>query len=554
MSDSQVLCSIFGDLVDWDMNAMVASLAGVANLSAPAFLNAWTIVVEPLAAGLFSNVRDGSPDQCVRLDDVRTAVQRLMLETETPLTKGLMADAVLVAHVMPQSVLRGAVAAVALLVHHDLTDYIWATKTAFTDEYVALWLREVILRVAFLNGCRDRVLGSIMVSLDTFEQSPATTLTQGRMVYTPFKSAQPQKPFRLHPRASSDPLVSGFFKRCTGGLLDGILGQQQAGRIMVCGGLVVRAVSEDDTFFKSGDVDLFMVGFPDAEAATAAVVAAVSKMVAHAVSNIYNKFIILITDNACTLVFGIMIDGNEEIVKMQFILRLFQSEEEVLSNFDLGACCGMHDGDATRFTERARWSIEHGVHVAEPLQTSTATRAVKYDGRGFLYAVPVHANLRAALDMCLVDIASSQLDPDVAYRRGGLVQVVALASGKTKAHAEVVGEPMQAAGSMYQHFKDPGALVFNRGVFDDFSAHNTTVPAWRYETAVVGTLHEYTSPILTVRASDAAGMVEYFSKLLNSPLLHEGPKLDGLVGRWMVGAPAARLTWGSDDIFVNVSL
>lgn len=88
-------------------------------------------------------------------------------------------------------------------------------------------------------------------------------------------------------------------------------------------------------------------------------------------------------DNCVTVRF----DDKQEI---QIILRLYETVEEILDNFDIGSCSVGYDGDEVYFSERGVQSYETFTNFIEPEKRSTTYeyRLVKYWHRGFRIVLP----------------------------------------------------------------------------------------------------------------------------------------------------------------------
>ena len=80
-------------------------------------------------------------------------------------------------------------------------------------------------------------------------------------------------------------------------------------------------------------------------------------------------------------------------VKVQIVLRLYESPAEVLLGFDCDCCCCAYDGRTVWITQRCIRALRTGVNVLNPLHAwpnkpAYEVRLGKYAYRGFSVTVP----------------------------------------------------------------------------------------------------------------------------------------------------------------------
>jgi hypothetical protein len=95
-----------------------------------------------------------------------------------------------------------------------------------------------------------------------------------------------------------------------------------------------------------------------------------------------DKIIILRNTHAITF--------KSENIKVQFILRLYNSIVQVISGFDIDSCCVAYDGDHVYGMDRYVRSVTYGYNFTDPDRQSLnyIGRLMKYQKRGFAICLP----------------------------------------------------------------------------------------------------------------------------------------------------------------------
>lgn len=167
--------------------------------------------------------------------------------------------------------------------------------------------------------------------------------------------------------------------------------------VVVAGGCVQAVLMSpnlnlDNYRFADMDVDVFLVGLTDTEAATAKVVELARKLVTCWTSTHKHK---IGKDNAVLTSNTLTLNG---LFKCQFILRLYKTKEEILFGFDLPCCSIGISGSVAYFTPLCALALQTKVCAVRPHRASPnfLHRIQKYFNRGY--------------DMALVDSNSFALD------------------------------------------------------------------------------------------------------------------------------------------------
>lgn len=165
--------------------------------------------------------------------------------------------------------------------------------------------------------------------------------------------------------------------------------------VFVAGGCVQAVLMSHlhDYNFTDMDVDVFLVGLSDTEAATAKVVELARKLVTCWTTDhtykIGKGIKAVLTSNTLTL---------NGLFKCQFILRLYKTKEEILFGFDLPCCSIGISRSVAYFTPLCALALQTKVCAVRPHRASPnfLHRIQKYFNRGY--------------DMALVDSDSFALD------------------------------------------------------------------------------------------------------------------------------------------------
>ena len=82
--------------------------------------------------------------------------------------------------------------------------------------------------------------------------------------------------------------------------------------------------------------------------------------------------------------------GMIKIQKIQIILRIYKSVDEILHGFDMGSCAVGYDGKNVMMTSLGKFSLEYMINVVDPSRRSTTyeSRLLKYSRRGFQIVMP----------------------------------------------------------------------------------------------------------------------------------------------------------------------
>lgn len=484
-------------------------------LSARDFYKAWNRVFRPVTQALWPEHDDArDADDRVPLDILAHAVQ-LMIDARLDLDLlQIAADAV---DVLPQGgALKCVIRALIMLIEHPHTvAYCSVTRATYGDEYMHLWLREVVMRAAYIVDVRHLVDGTCMVpyNRDTFASAAVIDLS-GASVYQPFECLGSFK-------IGDNPDASLGLASLSDSLLETTLSavpEDGGGYMLVCGGVVLRALSQIE-FDDQGDIDIFMIGYKDVASASRAIIRCMADILSHMTAT--GTYVVLMTPNACTLVCQ-----WPEVEKhtIQFIMRMMRTAEEVLINFDLGACSGCHGRGVTQFTERGRWSIANSTHVADVLQRSTASRPRKYGNRGFKYVIPVPAPLWPALRHC-VFTHSQPASPLVDPARGMLAAVVALSVGKKT-------EGFAITSALYTSLKHIEDWLHYPTIFQRFkdSPDGARFKAWRIEYVPERTVEDIASDLRDMLTAEAC--------------LTED--------KWLIDQPSQRSVWPAGKSFFSM--
>ncbi|CAB9498535.1 SH3KBP1-binding protein 1 [Seminavis robusta] len=177
--------------------------------------------------------------------------------------------------------------------------------------------------------------------------------------------------------------------------------------VVVAGGSVLRALtaSEDVRTSKwwgeeKSDIDLFVYGCEPNEASR------IARRIFDALALDPEQWVVVRARGVINLVQWV----NGLDVKVQIVLRIYDSPTEVLIGFDVDCCCCCYDGRNVWVSPRWISAVRSGVNVLNPLHAwpnkpSYELRLAKYANRGFEVLVP-------GLHRCPVDykrIPSSDL-------------------------------------------------------------------------------------------------------------------------------------------------
>uniref|UniRef100_A0A7S2AYT3 Uncharacterized protein n=1 Tax=Florenciella parvula TaxID=236787 RepID=A0A7S2AYT3_9STRA len=145
--------------------------------------------------------------------------------------------------------------------------------------------------------------------------------------------------------------------------------------------------------FEVADIDIFLVGLNREEAL--AKIEHVHGVLKQAWGGTENDIFAVRTNASVTFV------SSWPRRRVQIILRLYQSVQEVLVGFDIDSCCVGWDGTRLFALPRARRAINTGINLVDPSRRSPSyeVRLYKYALRGFAVAVPAYEPKRVATEL-----------------------------------------------------------------------------------------------------------------------------------------------------------
>lgn len=173
--------------------------------------------------------------------------------------------------------------------------------------------------------------------------------------------------------------------------LDRILQEE---RVIIAGGAVLRALTScegirtSQWWGKKSDVDLFLYCQSCKEANRLA------KRIWYALAADQEQWVIMRSHGVITMHnwVGERWTGRVDL-KVQIVLRLYDSPAEVLVGFDVDCCCCAYDGESVWVSPRCMHALKTGVNILNPLhawpnKASYELRLAKYAFRGFAVIVP----------------------------------------------------------------------------------------------------------------------------------------------------------------------
>jgi hypothetical protein len=155
---------------------------------------------------------------------------------------------------------------------------------------------------------------------------------------------------------------------------------------VLVGGAVLR-IYEQKNFDKNQDLDFAFVGNQDD------FLPSVKRFTEIFLSNYESQHMFVRTDNSITLLTELGRNGrntNKSPLKIQFILRVYNSITQMLSGFDIDACCIAYDGNHFYGTPRFLRCQETNSIVADPDRQSKSYgfRLYKYMSRDYMIKFP----------------------------------------------------------------------------------------------------------------------------------------------------------------------
>lgn len=166
--------------------------------------------------------------------------------------------------------------------------------------------------------------------------------------------------------------------------------------ICIAGGAVLRALTSKDTrtsdwWGKKSDVDLFLYCRDPEEANR------IARRVFYALSVDNERWVIVRSAGVITM-------QNDLDLKVQIVLRLYDSPAEVLLGFDVDCCCCAYDGRYVWVAPRCLRALRTGANILNPLHAwpnkpSYEFRLAKYAYRGFVVVAPGLVRKRIDYDL-----------------------------------------------------------------------------------------------------------------------------------------------------------
>jgi ankyrin repeat protein len=190
---------------------------------------------------------------------------------------------------------------------------------------------------------------------------------------------------RLPIRANESAILPTFqeFKKEFDSVTRNVFEDMDWKNVVVAGGAVLSSLlkldEKDKAHFRDADVDLFLFGLSEEQAA---------QKVKDIFFQIQSR-----TNASCQIVrtrHAVTILGQYPNRHIQVILRLYKSPAEVLMGFDVDCCCVCYDGSAVWALPRAKRAITKRYNLVDMSRRSLTyeTRLYKYAKRGFCVAVP----------------------------------------------------------------------------------------------------------------------------------------------------------------------
>lgn len=152
------------------------------------------------------------------------------------------------------------------------------------------------------------------------------------------------------------------------------------GTFIIAGGSINTCITSKESFPIINDIDIFFIT-KNQEQAETTLYNSISRIIQRSKSKL-----IVRTQNSITVEYKLEKEG----IKIQFILRLYNSIAQVISGFDIDASCVAFDGEKLYAMPRYVRAINTGYILVDPeRQSSTyAYRLAKYRNRGFDIAFP----------------------------------------------------------------------------------------------------------------------------------------------------------------------
>jgi hypothetical protein len=182
--------------------------------------------------------------------------------------------------------------------------------------------------------------------------------------------------------------------------------------VIIAGGSVLRALTAGDDrrrfWVGMSDVDLFLHTCDTSEATR------IAKRIFFALAVGNEHWVIVRSRGVITMHNWVGEDLNLQMdLKIQIVLRLYDSPAEILMGFDCDSCCCAYDGREVWVTPRCAHALQTGINVLNPIHAwpnrpSYELRLAKYAHRGFPVAVPGLDKKRIDHDLirghCLADL------------------------------------------------------------------------------------------------------------------------------------------------------